>query len=321
MLSRIYSKLILFFILKSSYMYVQAKGNWIVNNKEKEDGALVFNNYFVCFLDLLGQRAALTGQDLIPIDPDALLKFKDSVRLAIGGILALQNQALEMQRGLTESTESELLLNLSPQEKDYVKQIREVKIHCQRWSDGLMHFSKISDEETKCPVNALWSLLGIAGSMCFIGLGIKNPIRGAIDIGWAVELHDKELYGAAVANAYILESEQAQYPRIVVGTHVYNYLRHIIDIEHTNVYEKYSSVMASKCLSMLREDSDGLLIVDYLGEEFKDAISATEHNDMYNDALSFIHDQLELHRRMADSKLEERYLRLLSYFEANKPKT
>ncbi|PGR09022.1 hypothetical protein COC62_19090, partial [Priestia megaterium] len=129
----------------------------------------------------------------------------------------------------------------------------------QRWSDGLVFYHPIDTENAKCPMNAVYDIFILAGTLCLLGLADKEPIRGAIETSWGVELHDNELYGAIVANSYILESTVAQYPRIVVGQYTMDYLSSQLKdhAQNPDTFQIYNHNLAVKCINMIAIDQDG----------------------------------------------------------------
>jgi hypothetical protein len=191
------------------------------------------------------------------------------------------------------------------------------KVKTQRWSDGLVSFASLADTDVKCHVNSIYELFGHAGSLCLIGLCNRRPLRGAIEIAWGVELHPGELYGAAIARAYELESECAQYPRIVVGEEVVKFLRAHSQNSAQDPYSVGDRDMANLCLRMVHKDSDGHNILHYLGEGFRFAITNANHGHLYSKARKFVNDSLVEFREKQNNKLALRYEQLLSYFDEN----
>lgn len=195
------------------------------------------------------------------------------------------------------------------------------KITEQRWSDGLVAFVCLGDKEVKCPLNGIFGLFGLCGILCFLGLAGRQPVRGAIDIAWGVELHPGEIFGPVVARAHELESEVAQYPRIVVGAHVIDYLNACLAQPLIDMYSQVNKTMAELCLNMLISDADGFFILHYLGDAFRNSITTTQHQLLYDKALKFVLEQIELHQRSGDSKLAFRYAHLMHYFHAHPPQS
>jgi len=180
-----------------------------------------------------------------------------------------------------------------------------------------MLFSCLGDEEIKCPVNAVYRMFVLAGSLCYIGLASKRPLRGAVEIAWGVELHPGELYGAAVARAYELESEVADYPRIVIGPQMLQYLDLQARNPGTDVNSQINTSMAALCRQMLVQDADGHWLLHYLGEAFINAVTHANHQDLYQKARDFVLTQIKTHQSAQNSKLAFRYVHLLQYFNAH----
>jgi aminoglycoside/choline kinase family phosphotransferase len=170
-------------------------------------------------------------------------------------------------------------------------------------------------------MNGVFGLFCLAGTLCFLGLANKRPVRGAIEIAWGVELYPGELYGAAVARAYELESDVAQYPRIVVGSEAVKYLRlHLANTE-LDPFSLNDKALAELCLSMLVQDIDGYWLLHYLGEEFQYAVSHSHHAELYTAALNFVHEQLSAHQANRNTKISFRYSHLMQYFDDHPPPT
>lgn len=290
--------------------------------QEKSDPDILAGNYCVSFIDLLGQRAALKGQGLLPPfeSEDERKKLNAILRESIGAIIKLQSQAKDMLDGIINpSTESPLRATLPPEQHPIWDEMQRTQVTTQRWSDGLVSFVCLGDKEVKCRMNGVFGLFGLAGTLCLLGLATRHPVRGAIEVAWGVELHPGELYGAAVARAYELESGVAQYPRIVVGPETVRLLEvHRVNPEQ-DLYSQNDRALATLCLGMLVQDADGYWILHYLGEEFQHAISQSHHAELYAAARKFAFEQLFEHQANLNTKLALRYSHLLQYFDAHPP--
>ena len=277
-------------------------------------------NYLISFIDLLGQRDALKGQGLLPVfkTEEDRKQFNSTLKDSIGAIVKLQARADDMlSEGQRDRPESPLRALLSNEQKVVWDEMIRARVTTQRWSDGLVSFVCLGDKDIRCPLNSVFNVFGSAGSLCFIGLASRRPLRGAIDLAWGVEIHPGELYGAAVARAYELESVYAQYPRIVIGPRVVAFLEaHKSNLEQ-DVYSANNRALAELCLGMLAQDADGIWILHYLGDQFRQAVTHAHHSELYSGARKFVEEQLQLHQRTANSKLAFRYSHLLSYFEAH----
>jgi len=276
-------------------------------------------NYCVCFLDILGQRHAMKDQGLLPVlttEEERLHFVRHVLATTIRPITRLQRQANSFMESFLVRNDSPIRQTLPPELRDEWDKLRGQKLKVQYWSDGLVAFSNLGNQGAHVQINGAFALLGMAGSLCFMNLGdqFRNPIRGGIDIAWGTELRPGELYGPAIARSYELESEVAQYPRIVVGPRMIEFLRVIADIPSSDNFSRYSSTLAKKCLQMVSRDVDGQWIVHYLGKAFREAVSRNEHDAMYDDAIKFVVDEYERFRTAGESRLAIRYHQLLSYF-------
>lgn len=226
-------------------------------------------NYCICFIDLLGQRDEYKGEGLLPPFKTSEEKdqFVEKIKKTIIPIEDLQKLA-KSTLAFAEYNESPLRKSLPDNLKATYDQMNEINIQEQRWSDGLVYFVSLFEGNVKCPMTGIYNLFSSAGILCFLGLSKKMPLRGALDISWGVELHEGELYGAAVANAYELESKVAQYPRIVVSERTVNYLLSNINNPSNDVFTEYSRRLATICYNMLTKDADGNYFIHYLGKAF-----------------------------------------------------
>lgn len=280
------------------------------------------SNYCACFIDLLGQRNALNGQSVMPEFSTEKEKhdFLNIVKQSVGTIDRLQQQAQSFRQGTKGSFSKRKHLN--EEDKELYDEMKNTVAKQQRWSDGLVYYSSLDTEHNKCPMNAVMEIFMLAGTLCFLGLAHKQPIRGAVETAWGVELHENELYGAVVANSYALESKIAQYPRIVVGDKTMTYLNAYIEYpaDTTDKLALYNRNCAQRCLNMTATDQDGYHIIDYLGNEFTQSVTNSSSCELFKLAYEFICEQYELHKNNKNSKLELRYTWLRGYFHQNREK-
>lgn len=286
------------------------------------DEKLHVSNYCACFIDLLGQRDTLNGQSVMPEVTTEKEKndFLNIVNQSVGAIERLQQQAQSFRQGKKGAFSVRNQLN--DEEKKLYDEMKNRVAKQQRWSDGLVYYSSLDTEFNKCPMNAVMEIFMLAGTLCFLGLAHKQPIRGAVETAWGVELHENELYGAVVANSYVLESQVAQYPRIVVGEKTMNYLNAYIEspADTTDKLALYNRNCAQLCLNMTAIDQDGYHVIDYLGNEFTKSVTSSGSKELFKLAYKFICEQYELHKNNKNSKLALRYTWLRGYFHQNREK-
>lgn len=137
-------------------------------------------NYCISFIDLLGQREALKGQGLLPsFSSDSERdQFIQTIKDSIGSILSLQERSNAMMRAGTR--ESSLPDSLPVEHQGVWDEMLKIKISNQTWSDGLVSFVSLANQEIKCPMNGVSNIIVHAGSLCFLGLASKRPLRGQL---------------------------------------------------------------------------------------------------------------------------------------------
>ena len=276
-------------------------------------------NYCVSFIDLLGQRIAMRNQKLLPtFDSDSdEQQFRDIIKNSVGAIIKLQKQAEDLVGTILKpNLHSPLRTSLSKEQQKMWDLMHTTKLTNQYWSDGLVSFACLGAKDVQCHVNGVFGLFAMAGTFCLIGLATKRPVRGAIEIAWGIELRPGELYGPAVARAYELESEIAQFPRIVVGEETIKYLRAHQANQVADPFSQVDSQLAEICLGMVTQDVDGYFILDYLGIGFQNAVSKESHIPLYAQAKDFVLAQLSEHHEGRNTKLALRYSQLHKYFES-----
>jgi len=273
-------------------------------------------NYCVLFIDLLGQRAAFRDQGWLPPHETEEQKkaFRAKLDQTIRRVLTAHYAAKVILEAVHNIDPQGLTRQeLNPEERPIWDEMTKNRIRKQHWSDGIASYVNLGDSEIKCHMHGIFGLFGVAGVECFMGLVHGQPLRGAMDGGWGVEITPGELYGPAVAHAYELESEVARYPRIVVGERVAELIRVHIENTERSVFAAYNRALATRCANMLIRDSDGVLIVHYLGDTFREAFTKGKHEDMYRSALKFAKDELARFQATNDAKLAPRYANLVAY--------
>lgn len=264
-------------------------------------------DYAVAFVDLLGQRAAMPGRHLPPNSEEAIALVKKSV----GCITGMQKLFEEFYGSYTSDRTyySELPQSIQSANPD----MAPAQLKWQYFSDGLVIYVPLGSGMVPSPVNSLQGMLLATGMLCLLGLAGKSPIRAGIDVAWGVEYRPNELYGAAVAHAYKLESEVAKWPRVVVGEGLVSYLQHYsLDGDH-GASSQFRRKMASSCLKLLDVDIDGNHIVDYLGNGYRMISRNVLDKEVVEKAQTYIEQQIVHWRDANDLKLLERYETLRAY--------
>jgi len=264
-----------------------------------------FYNYAVGFVDILGQQEEYANEGLLPSSSNNTA-FLNKLQATIGAIIDLQQEAEQFLPSWTEANEK-------------YREAGKHNLLKQNWADGVVYFTALGDSNIKVPMISVYYLLTTLGSMCLLGLAKKRPVRGGIDISWGVELRPGEIYGNAVAKAYQIESGIAQYPRIVLGPLILDYLKRSAEEIPNTRFDKCNQKIAQCCLNFLVEDVDGQQIIHYLGDFYRQKLPA-DHSRLYLKAMEFINEQLAAHKNTYNTKLAFRYALLQRYFLEYPPK-
>lgn len=162
----------------------------------------------------------------------------------------------------------------------------------------------------------MWQTLFAAAGMATLSLACKHPIRGGIDVGIGVQISEQEVYGAALERAYTLESRYAQYPRILIGEELVNYLHSISRASQSLAGARIGAIRARSALRMIFRDSDGRCALDFLGNEFRDITSRSLPESTVQQAYDFVCTEAMRWRTAGKQDLAERYGKLCTYFRS-----
>ena len=213
---------------------------------------------------------------------------------------------------------------------DQFKAMLKSNLKHQRFSDCIQAYVCLhTDKYHSNAVNGVYGTLLACGGMLLLSLASKKAFRAGVEVGLGTELDNGEIYGPVLYKAYELESRVAEYPRIVIGRELINYLTQLAQ-GHKQIPEQAKEdvelckLMATRCLKMIVQDLDSVPMLDYLGNEFFQSINenperAKEFKEVVNLALKFVESEYVKRKKLGDKKLALRYYLLLNYFKARKP--
>lgn len=292
-----------------------------MNNKEK-----TYNYYLVSLVDILGQKSAFDKVPCIPKTDNEINELKLALKKTIVFIKrfreGFEGFFNEFSRDRTEE------LNIPEDKKDIFKEISRKDIKYQYFSDLFIAYISLKTDTHFCAaLNGIYGVLAATASSFLFSLFRDHTIRGGIEIDCALEMEykdNKEIYGPVLNKAYLLESEKAQYPRILIGKELLRFLNIQANNPDNTIYGEVSRIKARSCLDMIYEDRDGLFSLDYLSKPFLDQLKLTlpitiDNTTITYDALiskcrSFLLSQREKHRYDND-KLFLNYSIVLDHFE------
>ena len=268
---------------------------------------LTVQNYCVGFIDMLGMKVKFE-------------KYKDDFigreHEIIDDVVAPIIELRKRMEFFCRHREYPLLLSLLPSIQ-YAELAAQPKT--QNWSDGLVLYSAVGSTSESFSTHSILGLIHSCGTACFFGLVGKTPVRGAIEMDWGIEIVGGDVFGAAVAASYKLESDVADCPRIVVGKKLMGFLRQAYELLPGNDYEKVNQYFSGECLKWICEDFDGQHIVDYLKPGFFGYEVDDDCRKLLELAYEFIQKEYAEHKDKGNTKLAMRYIWLREYFVSRLP--
>ena len=283
--------------------------------------------YLLAFIDVLGQKEAFADLGNEPLTDDHP-KLIEAHKQTAFFIETLRNAFKDFFDAYTEEREPKA--KVPPEKMDQFKAMLKSNLKHQRFSDCIQAYVCLhTDKYHSNAVNGVYGTLLACGGMLLLSLASKKAFRAGVEVGLGTELDNGEIYGPVLYKAYELESRVAEYPRIVVGRELINYLTQLAQ-GHKQIPEQAKEdvelckLMATRCLKMIVQDLDSVPILDYLGNEFFQSINenperAEEFGDVLNLAFEFVESEYLKRKQVGNKKLALRYYLLLNYFKARKP--
>ncbi len=274
-------------------------------NQKNDDRHLGY--FVIAYIDLLGQQDKIRSLKVPPglSDKVAIDEARRVINDTYGAVKMMRKSFITSFEAFAQSSIQKKLppdLNNNP-------------IQIQSFSDSNVIYLSLRTDKFKLPVRGIYAIL-CASAVTFIhSLSQGHPIRGGIDIGAGFEPVKGEIYGPALSRAYLLESRFANYPRIVIGDELMQYLYAHSKQEPTDIYSSASKNLAATCIKLLALDDDGLPFVDYLGQTFH----ALTHNQIPTAVIQKAYENVieasDCHKKAKNSKLAFRYTLLRNYFD------
>jgi hypothetical protein len=171
-------------------------------------------------------------------------------------------------------------------------------------------------------VTAVWAILASTASVAMVAMRQQIPLRGGMTIGTAVDLFENEAYGAALMDAYRLESTFAEYNRIVIGPELLDYLDQVEQISADTIFSRYAIDQARKCRELIcSAPDDGLPMVHMLAPYIMSLPTSfgTTWEELRTPCRDWVEAEAQRFAEERDYKLAARYTRLLHYFDAYAP--
>ncbi len=273
-----------------------------------------FKHYFILFLDILGQRKALRSIKALPADKSGVPDFARIISDSYGKVSYIRKafqEFYEIERN------QNLPKEIIPREHfETYKDSQKFEVLYYGMSDSMVVAVPITDRYEHCSaVTGIYNSLVAACHVFHTALISEIVVRAGLDVGIAAQIEDREIYGPALERAYFLESNIADYPRMVIGSELLRYLDYLEKSQCATLYGNLAKMIGNQCKEIIIKDDDNQYMLDFLSSKMHQYTSSIITSEHFKRGMSFVQQQYE---KCSEPKLKNRYKRLLAYFESRK---
>ncbi|MBW2026939.1 MAG: hypothetical protein JRI90_16590 [Deltaproteobacteria bacterium] len=283
--------------------------------KSSSNSDLLFTDYLVVFFDLMGQREALRKITGIPISRSGKQEFIALIKKSIGRVLMIRDAFKSYFDAAASHTPNVSLV--PPEHRNEFIESQKTDFSYYGLSDAIVIAVPLMGENENCTaINGVYSALTATCGIALVSLSLGIPARAGIDVGIATQIDDREVYGPALERAVHLEAQLAEYPRLVVGRELLSYLSWVENQQFQTRLGEIASNMAKVCRKFIVQDTDGRVMLDYLGENVKEAFGGKMDKGIVAKAWNFVNEQHIFQIKNGNDKLASRYFRMIRYFNS-----
>jgi hypothetical protein len=278
---------------------------------------IAFDSYVLSMLDALSQKDSLRQMVQLPSTDEEKKEFTKLAQQTCGVVIKLQEVfdtvvTQEQKMGPPEPPYD----NLPPEIVSKMISESDVNVSKQHFSDTLMYYARKNDRSELNFLSHISHILSSSAISFLYALSKGIVLRGAIEVGIGCEIQKGFIYGPVLYQAHYLESEIAQYPRVVIGKQLYNHLLFTSNSEMQEPLQSATQICAKICLKYITIDSDGVPILDYAGSGASYFAKGLRGLDIK--AIEFIKSEWERFVKNGNAKLAQRYCWLYSYLNRNR---
>ncbi|MFW6275502.1 MAG: hypothetical protein ACOC2M_02600 [bacterium] len=290
-----------------------------------------YSAFVVASIDILGQREffeEFNDMEKVLLNFEKYsLKVQHAHKHTFDKVLKLRNDFAVFFNNIQESDAAD---HVPMDKKKIVSALRKVHLNQFNFSDTIIAYTSFgigSADYFANVINGIYAILGSCGLFAFSSLAEGKPFRAGVSFGLGAEIKDDarhEVYGPALYQAYKLENEKAQYPRVVISRQLVKCLMKVQEGRVSDFKSKedetVSRGLAEICLNFVSQDFDGQFFLDYLGPGFQklfddfDDQGKKHLEELYERALDFIKKEHRKWMAKGNQKLAARYFFLLNYF-------
>lgn len=280
-------------------------------NEPQGKNLVNIGNYALAFIDVLSQKEHLSKITDLPKNEEERESFIEKWRTTFGVIAEYRSMFDEFFDGFS-NYKPPVVPGRSQDHAQLQSKLMKCEIKKNLFSDSMIYYVSLMEiSPDRLPITGVLSLLSGCAGTFLIGLSRGIICRGGIEVGLAGEFFGGEIYGPALYQAYHLESERAQYPRIVVGGKFMSYIDSEINRSVSSIDDLHRRVCAEDCAEWITTDVDGAKILDYAGVATKKAFPKLQ--SLLEPALKFVSGEWQKFMEMGDTKLAGRYFMLHTY--------
>jgi len=209
--------------------------------------------------------------------------------------------------------------NLSPDEEALVTRMTEDVCKLRSFSDMIVLYVPLDSGGGLLARFRLAAMLIACVGVLTVEFKSGTFFRGGIEVGGGTELDNGDIYGPVLKEAYRLEKEVADYPRIVIGKRLSDFIQS--EAQASDGGEFLNSVLVRVndfCKNIICEDDDGQIILDYLGKGAFD-LNQSRYNetcDFVKRGMAKVEGELNAHKKEGNQDLVKRYEKLLAYYQS-----
>jgi hypothetical protein len=282
--------------------------------------------YLVAYIDVLGQGDLLATLDsTVPNISDPIF-VKKLGRMHQDSVVFLEELRSNLRSYFDSFSSGPSSIEVADEFIEKFREMRKADISFSFFSDSVVVSVCFETEKYHSnAINGVYGLLVACGFQFLGSLFLGKSLRCGIEVGLGTKMKSGEVYGPALHKAVHLEERVANYPRIIIGTELYNYLQNLShNVEQLVRQDKddvlYCKKLADRCLSLVSADRDGNLILDYLGGAFRALYQQIPDSEkIIKGSVQFVRGEKSKWQRRGEGRKVEKYQLLNDYFQRRLP--
>lgn len=233
----------------------------------------------------------------------------------VGIVLSLQHSFRTYFETFASVDSAQLTDDLPEEIRDACCQVASTDLTVHSFSDTVFAYTPAFTRDGIRNLKSVYGLIAVGAMIMLEALSAGVALRGSIDVSLGIPLGNGELYGPVLARTHQLESEAAQWPRILVGDGLDYYLDRSFEDNssevHAIAYKALTRVIGNSIANWI----DGRPMIDF---GHPDYVSRFEQSapGQWDHARSFAREQLLRFATERNDKLSQRYAELCCYLDA-----